>query len=42
MVGERKERVGSGFEDYEEARRKLAEVEQEIEELRYRKKELKA
>jgi hypothetical protein len=33
---------GSGFGEYEEARRKLAEVEQELEELRRRTEELKA
>ncbi len=33
---------GSGFGEYEEARRKLAEVEQELEEIRHRTAELKA
>jgi chromosome segregation ATPase len=33
---------GSGFGEYEEARRKLAEIEQELEELRRRTEELKA
>ena len=32
---------GSGFGEYEEARRKLAEVEQELEEIRHRTAELK-
>ena len=43
-VEERKESAGggTGFGEYEEARRKLAEVEQELEELRRRTEELKA
>jgi Recombinase len=41
-IEERKGSVGSGFGDYEEARRQLAEVEQDLEELRRRTEELKA
>jgi chromosome segregation ATPase len=41
-VEESKERTGSGFGEYEVARRKLAEAEQELEEIRRRTEVLRA